>query len=103
MSIVDDDLRDLAGVFDGVKVIEVAHWRFVPAAGGVLAELGADVIKIEHPVHGDPQRGLVTSGLIRANTRGINYAVELTSRGKRSIGLDLASDQGHEIFLKLVE
>jgi crotonobetainyl-CoA:carnitine CoA-transferase CaiB-like acyl-CoA transferase len=92
----------MSAVFDGVKVVEVAQWRFVPAAGGVLSELGADVIKVEHPVHGDPQRGLVTSGLLSGNTRGINYALELTSRGKRSIGLDLATDRGHDILMELI-
>ena len=49
---------------EGIRVVEVAQWWFVPAAGAVLADWGADVIKIEHPVTGDPQRGLVTSGLI---------------------------------------
>jgi crotonobetainyl-CoA:carnitine CoA-transferase CaiB-like acyl-CoA transferase len=66
----------MSSVFEGVKVVEVAQRRFVPATGGVLAELGADVIKVEHPVHGDPQRGLVTSGLLSGDTRGINYALE---------------------------
>jgi crotonobetainyl-CoA:carnitine CoA-transferase CaiB-like acyl-CoA transferase len=49
----------VAAVLDGVKVVEVAGWTFVPAGGGVLADWGADVIKIEHPETGDPQRGLL--------------------------------------------
>ena len=53
-------------VLAGVKVLEVAAWTFVPAAGAVLAEWGADVIKVEHPVGGDPQRGLIT---MRADPR----------------------------------
>jgi crotonobetainyl-CoA:carnitine CoA-transferase CaiB-like acyl-CoA transferase len=48
----------VAAVLDGVKVVEAAGWTFVPAGGGVLADWGADVIKIEHPETGDPQRGL---------------------------------------------
>ncbi len=51
-------------VLAGVRVIEVATWTFVPAAGAVLADWGADVIKIEHPKTGDPQRGLITSGMM---------------------------------------
>src|SRR5690242_1048129 len=43
--------------FDGVRVVEVAAWTFVPGAGAIMADLGADVIKIEPPT-GDPQRGL---------------------------------------------
>ena len=49
---------------EGVRVLEVAQWWFVPAAGAVLADWGADVVKVEHPVSGDGQRGLMTSGLI---------------------------------------
>jgi len=44
---------------DGVRVLEVAQFTFVPSAGAVLADWGADVVKIEHPVTGDAQRGLV--------------------------------------------
>ena len=47
----------MSGPLDGVHVVEVANWTFVPAAGAVLAELGADVVKVEPPA-GDPQRAL---------------------------------------------
>jgi crotonobetainyl-CoA:carnitine CoA-transferase CaiB-like acyl-CoA transferase len=80
----------------------VAQWWFVPAAGGVLADWGADVLKIEHPVTGDPQRGLVTSGLI-PSTGGVNFMVEQPNRGKRSIGLDLGHPKGRAILDRLVE
>ena len=51
----------MSEVLQGVRVLEVASWTFVPAAGAVLSDWGADVIKVEHPATGDPQRGLVTS------------------------------------------
>jgi crotonobetainyl-CoA:carnitine CoA-transferase CaiB-like acyl-CoA transferase len=85
---------------EGIRVVEVAAWTFVPAAGGVLADWGADVIKIEHPVHGDPQRGLAAGGIIPASS--INFIIEIPNRGKRSVGLDLASDHGRELLYKLV-
>ena len=44
---------------EGIKVVEVAMWAFVPAAGGMLADMGASVIKVEPPT-GDPLRGLQT-------------------------------------------
>jgi len=90
----------MTGVMDGIKVLEVAQWWFVPAAGAVLADWGADVIKIEHPVSGDPQRGLMTSGLV-PNTGGVNFMVEQSNRGKRSVGLDLATDAGRDILYQL--
>lgn len=89
-------------VLAGVRVIEVAQWWFVPAAGAILADWGADVIKIEHPVSGDPQRGLMTSGLI-PNTGGVNFMVEQPNRGKRSVGIDLARPRGRELLDRLVE
>ncbi len=49
-------------ILKGVRVVEVSSWLFVPAAGAVLADWGADVIKIEHPITGDPIRGLTNVG-----------------------------------------
>ena len=88
-------------ILAGVRIIEVAQWWFVPAAGAVLADWGADVLKIEHPVTGDPQRGLMTSGLI-PSTGGINFMVEQPNRGKRSVGIDLAHPKGLELLHRLV-
>ena len=88
-------------VMEGVRVVEVASWTYVPVAGAVLAEWGADVIKIEHPESGDPQRGLITSGLVPAGPGGINHMMELPNRGKRSVGLDLRSEEGHELLLRM--
>ena len=70
---------------DGFRVLEVASWTFVPAAGAVLADWGADVIKIEHPETGDPQRGLVSSGLLPGGPGAVNYIMEQPNRGKRSV------------------
>jgi crotonobetainyl-CoA:carnitine CoA-transferase CaiB-like acyl-CoA transferase len=91
----------MAAVLSGIRVVEVAQWWFVPAAGAVLADWGADVIKIEHPVSGDPQRGLVTSGLM-PSTGGVNFMVEQPNRGKRSVGLDLGHPKGRALLDRLV-
>ncbi|HXQ20411.1 MAG TPA: CoA transferase, partial [Candidatus Acidoferrales bacterium] len=89
-------------VLDGVRLIEAAEWFFVPGAGTVLADWGADVIKIEHPVRGDPLRGLISSGIL-PGAHGLNFFVENGSRNKRSLGLDLATDRGREVLYTLVE
>jgi crotonobetainyl-CoA:carnitine CoA-transferase CaiB-like acyl-CoA transferase len=89
-------------VLSGVRVVEVAQWWFVPSAGAVLADWGADVIKIEHPVTGDPQRGLMTSGYF-PDTGGVNFMMEQSNRGKRSVGIDIGNPQGRDVLLKLVE
>jgi crotonobetainyl-CoA:carnitine CoA-transferase CaiB-like acyl-CoA transferase len=88
-------------VLAGVKVLEVATWTFVPAAGAVLAEWGAEVIKVEARDGGDPQRGLVTMGLVPPGRGGVNYMIEVPNRGKKSIGVDLRTPGGRELILKL--
>ncbi|GIX30257.1 MAG: hypothetical protein KatS3mg124_0729 [Porticoccaceae bacterium] len=54
-------------VMKGVRVLEVAQFTYVPAAGAILADWGADVLKIEHPVRGDTQRGFRMLGGIKVD------------------------------------
>jgi len=88
-------------VMKGVRVLEVAQYTFVPSAGAVLADWGADVLKIEHPVSGDGQRGLLQVGG-QDNTGAINFLMEHSNRGKRSVGIDLGHEQGRELVYELV-
>jgi crotonobetainyl-CoA:carnitine CoA-transferase CaiB-like acyl-CoA transferase len=88
-------------VMDGVRVLEVASWTFVPAAGAVLADWGADVIKVEHPHMGDPQRGLISSGLIPGGPGAVNYIIEQPNRGKRSLALDVSTEDGRDLLYKI--
>ena len=76
----------MANALAGFRVLEVAAWTFVPAAG-VLADWGADVIKVEHPVAGDAQRGLIGSVGLTVGT--FMPVIDHPNRGKRSIGLAL--------------
>jgi len=92
----------MATMLDGVRVIEVADWGFVPSAGTALGDWGAEVIKIEHPRFGDPIRGLITGGVI-PGASGRNFIVEQIGRHKRSVGLDLATDAGRAILRRLIE
>jgi crotonobetainyl-CoA:carnitine CoA-transferase CaiB-like acyl-CoA transferase len=92
----------MTDILNGIRVVELAAWSFVPAAGAVLADWGADVIKIEHPETGDPQRGLISSGIV-TGAGGVNHFIEQPNRGKRSIGLDTSSPEGLELLMKLVE
>ena len=87
---------------DGIRVLEVAMYGFVPSAGAVLAEWGADVIKVEHAVTGDPQRGLRQTGLLRVEGDP-NPNIEHANRGKRSIGLDMSVPEGREVLLELAK
>jgi crotonobetainyl-CoA:carnitine CoA-transferase CaiB-like acyl-CoA transferase len=93
----------MEGALRGVRVLEVATWTFVPAAGAVLADWGADVIKVEHPRTGDPQRGLVTAGMFGGGPAAVNFMIEQPNRGKRSIGIDIRSPGGLEVLFQLAE
>lgn len=88
----------MSGPFEGVRVVEVASWTFVPGAGAIMADLGADVIKVEPPT-GDPQRGLLNA--INADQSAPNPFLQVPNRGKRSITLDLASEEGVSTLLQL--
>jgi crotonobetainyl-CoA:carnitine CoA-transferase CaiB-like acyl-CoA transferase len=88
-------------VLAGVRVIEVADWGFVPSSATVLADWGADVIKVEHPRTGDPIRGLITAGLV-PGASGRNFLVEHLLRNKRSVGIDLATADGRALLDRLL-
>ena len=76
-------------------------YGFVPSCGAVLGEWGAEVIKVEHAVTGDPQRGLRQTGPLRVEGDP-NPNVEHANRGKRSIGLDMSVPEGKEVLFELV-
>jgi len=84
-------------------VLEVAAWTFVPSAGAVLAEWGAEVIKVEPRNGGDPQRGLVTMGIVDSGGGSVNYMIEIPNRGKKSIGVDLSTSGGQDVVYELAK
>lgn len=85
-------------VMQGVRVIEVAEHTFVPAAGLILADWGADVIKVERP-SGDASRHLKLP-MITADA--VNPFFETGNRGKRSVALDLNRSEGRALLHKLI-
>jgi crotonobetainyl-CoA:carnitine CoA-transferase CaiB-like acyl-CoA transferase len=87
----------------GVRVIDLTIWVQGPLAGQVLADLGADVIKIEKPGQGDFSRGLAT--LFGASMRtpdGKALMWELVNRNKRAIAIDLRKEEGQALLHRLV-
>ncbi len=89
-------------VMEGVRVLEVAQYTFVPAAGALLADWGADVIKIEHPVRGDLQRGFINMGGMKINPNR-NTMMEHPNRGKRSVGIDIGTPEGLELIYEIAK
>jgi crotonobetainyl-CoA:carnitine CoA-transferase CaiB-like acyl-CoA transferase len=89
-------------VMEGIRVLEVAQFTFVPAAGGILADWGADVIKIEHPIRGDTQRGFLNLGGVTLDPLR-HTLIEHPNRGKRSVGLDISTPEGQEVLYELAK
>ena len=92
----------MAGPLDGIKVVEISMFQQGPVAGMRLGDLGADVIKVESK-GGDPGRGFMKIIGAMTGLKGRNYYFEHNNRNKRSIVLDLKSEGGMEIFLKLID
>jgi len=87
------------GPLEGVRVVELGFWVAGPAAAGVMADWGAEVIKIEPPT-GDPMRGLFSTAA--GIDVPINPPFELDNRGKRSIALNVLHDDGRAAALALL-
>jgi len=90
----------VTAVMEGVRILEVAEHTFVPAASALLADWGAEVIKIEHVERGDAMRGLASTGVLNIPS-DVHVLLEHSNRGKRSLALDLSSDEGLEILYRL--
>jgi crotonobetainyl-CoA:carnitine CoA-transferase CaiB-like acyl-CoA transferase len=86
----------------GFRVLELAQFTFVPAAGAILADWGADVLKVEHPLRGDTQRGFINMGGIQLDPER-HPLMEHPNRGKRSVGIDISTPGGQEVIYELAK
>ena len=93
--------QETQSVFAGLKVVEIATFIAAPAAATMLSDFGADVIKVEPPGMGDPQRLL--SSVPPSPAASGNYGWHLANRNKRGMSVDLKSAGGTKILKRLVE
>ncbi|MCP5178751.1 MAG: CoA transferase [Pseudomonadales bacterium] len=91
----------MAAPLDGVRVIEIDSWMAAPSAGALLADLGADVIKIEPP-GGDPMRGNQRPAKVDSGFKDYDLQFDVDNRGKRSIVVALDTDEGVAVAHRLV-
>ncbi|HEY3695046.1 CoA transferase [Phenylobacterium sp.] len=89
-------------LLDGVKVVELSMYAFAPAAAAVLADWGADVVKIVPPATADPMKGANVIAGLPAKDVGVAFMWEQMNRGKRCIGLDVSVDDGHAVLMNLL-
>ena len=88
-------------LLDGVRVVEVSMYAFAPSAAAVLADWGADVIKVVPPKVGDPMMGTPIAGLPQKDV-GVAFMWEIMNRGKRCIALDVSTGDGRQVLVDLV-
>lgn len=90
----------MAGILEGLKVLDAGHFVAVPSAGAMFADWGADVLKVE-PLDGDAQRGFKNLRLKLTGSE-TNWRFEVHNRNKKSIALDLKQEAGRTVLYKLV-
>lgn len=87
----------MPGALEGLRVLDMTVWQQGTSASAMLADLGADVVKIEDPNGGDPGRGLWRV----EQAGGLSGYFQALNRGKRSVALDLKHPRGREVLLRL--
>ena len=90
----------MAAPLDGIRILEVANWLALPVAGALMADLGAEVIKVEPP-GGDIFRGFDIRSFGYDYDFRTNYTFELGNRGKRSVTVALDKPGGPELVKRL--
>ena len=86
---------------DGVRVLAAEQMQSLPYATQLLARLGAEVVKVEHPVNGESGRGS-SPAMIDPQGRSVGATYLRNNLDKRSVGIDLRSPAGRDLFLSLV-
>jgi crotonobetainyl-CoA:carnitine CoA-transferase CaiB-like acyl-CoA transferase len=100
----ETSLGQRSGPLDGIRVVDMTIWMAGAVSGMLLADLGADVVKVESPT-GDPTRSHVapTAGRAAVSTAGPGISYSTCNRNKRSIALDLGSTADREVFDQLID
>ncbi len=88
-------------LLEGITVVELSLYAFAPSAGAVLADWGADVVKVVPPDVADPMRGTPIARLPERDV-GVEFMWELLNRGKRCIGVDVSHPDGQQVLHDLV-
>jgi crotonobetainyl-CoA:carnitine CoA-transferase CaiB-like acyl-CoA transferase len=91
----------MAGALDDITVVEIANWVAAPSCGALLADLGADVVKVE-PLGGDGMRGKLRQPSPANGMEHADVPFQLDNRGKRSLAVDLSNPEGSALVRELV-
>src|SRR3954471_17715426 len=90
----------MAAPLEGVRVVEVANWMAAPGAAALMADMGADVVKVE-PLRGDAMRGATRQPRMPDGEVPLDASFQLDNRGKRSIAVALNQPPGADLVRRL--
>ena len=99
--ISNEDAAKYGKPLDGVKILAAEQMQALPFATQLLARLGAEVVKIEHPVNGESARGALPS-MDDPSGRPVGATFLRNNLNKKSVGIDLSTSEGQDLFLRLV-
>lgn len=97
---VNEALQRFGKPLDGIRILAAEQMQSLPWATQLMARLGAEVVKVEHPVQGESGRGSMPA-MLDPEGRPVGATFLRNNLGKRSVGLDLKTDRGRELFLRL--
>src|SRR6476620_10170453 len=100
--VANEDAQRYGKPLDGVRVLAAEQKQALPYATQLLARLGAEVVKVEHPVHGESGRG-ASPAMLDPEGRKVGATFLRNNFNKRSVGIDLKAPEGKELFLALVD
>src|SRR6476646_8940480 len=98
--VANEGARSFGKPLDGVRVLAAEQMQALPYATQMLARLGAEVVKVEHPEHGESGRAS-TPAMVDPAGRSVGATYLRNNLNKRSLGIDLKSPEGRELFLAL--
>ncbi len=90
----------MAAPLAGVRVVEVTNWMAAPSAGAMLADMGADVVKVE-PLSGDVVRGMMRPPKVPEGQAKIDYSFTFDNRGKRSVAVAIDQPHGGDVVRRM--
>src|SRR6478672_1601837 len=99
--IANPDARAFGKPLDGISVLAAEQMQALPYATQMLARLGAEVVKVEHPEHGESGRAS-SPAMVDPDGRKVGATYLRNNFGKRSVGIDLKAPEGRDLFLALV-
>ncbi len=91
----------MPGALEGIRVLELGHWVAVPSAAAILADWGAEVIKVEEPAAGDAMRGF--RSVEGVSVGEVHFWFEQVNRNKKGVALDLRQEPGRQVLYRLVK